>query len=107
MSRKKKEDAPEAKGMANEADCMFCALKHVSTAFALWTEFMGNSEYKLEFIMALGELRAAELHLINKHIDMYKVVRELRLAIESGATDVFDPFRELMLAIAEQAEIFA
>lgn len=106
MSGKKKEDAPEAKGMANEADCLFCALKHVSTAYALYNEFMGNGEYKLEFIMSLGELRAAELHLVSKNPELCFAVRELRLAVESGAK-VFDEFRELLVGMANKAKIFA
>lgn len=96
----------ELKGMLNEEDCLYCSLKHVSTAYALWNEFQGNPEYKLEFIMSLGELRAAELHLVNKYPELCVAVRELRLAIESGAR-VFQEFREMMLAMAERAELFA
>ena len=96
----------EARGMADEADCMFCSLKHVSTAYALWNEFQTNPEYKLEFVMALGELRAAELHLVSKHPDECRLVRELRLAVEQGE-HVFDEFRQVLMAIATKAEIFA
>ena len=96
----------ESKGMSNEADCMFCSLKHVSTAYALWNEFQTNSAYQLEFVMALGELRAAELHLVSKHPDECYLVRELRLAIEQGAL-AFDEFRRVLLRLAEKAEIFA
>ena len=95
----------ESKGMSNEADCMFCSLKHVSTAYALWNEFQTNPAYQLEFVMALGELRAAELHLVSKHPDECYLVRELRLAIEQGA-HAFDAFREVLMVIAEKAEIF-
>lgn len=96
----------ESKGMSNEADCMFCSLKHVSTAYALWNEFQTNQAYQLEFVMALGELRAAELHLVSKHPDECYLVRELRLAIEQGA-HAFDAFRKVLMVIAEKAEIFA
>ena len=96
----------EAGGMMNEADCMFCSLKHVSTAYALWNEFQTNQAYQLEFVMALGELRAAELHLVSKHPDECYLVRELRLAIEQGA-HAFDAFRKVLMVIAEKAEIFA
>lgn len=104
MTEANKKD--ESKGMSNEADCMFCSLKHVSTAYALWNEFQTNSAYRLEFVMALGELRAAELHLVSKHPDECCLVRELRLAIEQGA-HAFDEFRRLLLHLAEKAEIFA
>ena len=67
---------------------------------------MGNGNYKLEFLMSLGELRAAELHLVSKHPDMCFAVRELRLAVESGAK-VFDEFRKLLVEMGNQAEIFA
>ena len=110
MSKKQQKniekESPEKAGMMNEADCLYCSLKHVSTAYALWNEFQGNPEYKMEFIMSLGELRAAELHLVNKYPELCVAVRELRLAIESGAR-VFQEFREMMLAMAEKAELFA
>jgi len=99
-------DKTEESGMLNEADCMFCSLKHVSTAYALWNEFQTNQAYQLEFVMALGELRAAELHLVSKHPDECYLVRELRLAIEQGA-HAFDAFRKVLMVIAEKAEIFA
>lgn len=105
-SKTEKSESEESAGMMNEADCLFCSLKHVSTAYALWNEFQSNPEYKLEFVMSLGELRAAELHLVSKHPDECYLVRELRLSIERGE-HAFDAFREIMLLIAEKAEIFA
>lgn len=95
----------EASGMMNEADCLYCALKHVSVAYALWNEFMGAPQYKLEFIMSLGELRAAELHLVQKYPDLCVAVRELRLGIENG-DKLFNEFRRLMVAMADIAGIF-
>lgn len=103
---KDEKKSTESGGMADEADCMFCSLKHVSTAYALWNEFQTNPEYKLEFVMALGELRAAELHLVSKHPDECRLVRELRLTVEQGE-HVFDEFRQVLIAIAAKAEIFA
>ena len=95
----------ESAGMMNEADCLYCALKHLSVAYALWNEFMGAPKYRLEFIMSLGELRAAELHLVQKYPDLCVAVRELRLGIEGGA-HLFNEFRQLMLLLAETAGIF-
>ncbi len=102
---KEEKKSTEAGGMLDEADCMFCSLKHISTAYALWNEFQTNPEYKLEFVMALGELRAAELHLVSKHPDECRLVRELRLAVEQGE-HVFDEFRRVLMEIAAKAEIF-
>ena len=104
-NKKTESENNESAGMMNEADCLFCSLKHVSTAYALWNEFQTNPAYQLEFVMALGELRAAELHLVSKHPDECYLVRELRLAVEQGE-HAFDAFRKVLMVIAEKAEIF-
>ena len=95
----------EQSGMANDADCLYCATKHMGAAYALWCEYAQVPEYKLEFVMAIGELRAAELHLMHNYPEISTAVRELRLSIEEGAYP-FVEFRELMLVCAERAGMF-
>lgn len=104
MSDEVKPDV-ELSGMADDADCAYCATKHMGTAYTLWCEHVQVPEYRLEFVMAIGELRAAELHLMHNYPELSNAVRELRLSIEDGAFP-FVEFRELMLACAERAGMF-
>lgn len=95
----------ETGGMSDDADCLYCATKHMGTAYALWCEHVQVPEYRLEFVMAIGELRAAELHLMHDWPELSSAVRELRLSIEDGAYP-FVEFRELMLAVANRSGMF-
>ena len=76
-----KADVPLAKSALTFPDepCVFCAEKHLSTAWRIGKECGYESPNRQ---MAIGELVAAQWHLYREHLDLAKKIRDARHLIQ-------------------------